>query len=213
MDGIQVVRLLDVLRVNEIRNATGVSPRSIIVKGQDFENVESVLINGMEAPEFVVYSTTELIAEVPEAISDSIITEVMVLSSALTLTERSVVEFTFGTRPRKVHGMLRLMQSFLRLLLRSPGSNLFHPRSGGGLLRRIGDVASRQTAADVAIAINSTKQYLINVQTAERNIPPSERLLSAEIKALNVDPQATAVYITVVLTNHSGQTGAATITA
>jgi hypothetical protein len=212
MDGIQIIRLLDFLKVNSIRNAPGVSPRSIIVKGDDFRNVEQVIMDGFAAPEFVVYSTTELVAEVPSPLRDSVITSVSVLSSSLTLTERSIVEFTFGTRPKKVRGVLRLMQTFLRILLRTPGSNRFHPRSGGGLLKQVSGLATQQTAADIAIAVQSAKQYLINVQTAERNIPPSERLLSAEIQALNVDPRSTSAFVTIVLTSHSGLRGAATIT-
>ncbi len=213
MDSIQVVRLLDVLKVNSIRNASGVVPRSIIATGEDFKNVEQVLINSFQAPEFVVYSKTELVAQVPNDLQDAIITDVTVMSSALTLTERSIVEFTFGTRPKKARGILRLMQVFLRQLMRTPGTNIFHKRSGGGLLRRVGTVISDKAAADVAIAVNAAKQYVINVQTPERNIPPIERLLSAEISALTVDPSGTSLYVTVVLTSHSGQRGAATLLA
>lgn len=211
MDSIQVIRLLDELKVNSIRNAPGVVPRSIVVKGEDFRNVEQVIIDGFVAPEFVAYSTTELVAEVPSPLQQSVITKVSVLSSTLTLTERSLVEFTFGTRPKAVRGTLRLMQNFLRILLRTPGSNKFHPRSGGGLLRVINGLATKQTAADIAVAVQTAKQYMINVQTAERNIPPSERLLSAEIQSLNVDPQSTSAFVTIVLTSHSGARSAATL--
>jgi len=54
---------------------------------------------------------------------------------------------------------------------------------------------------------------LINVQTTDRGIPPSERLLSAEIQSLNVDSLSTSAFVTIVLTSHSGARGAATITA
>lgn len=212
MNGISVVRLLDVLRVNSIRYAPGVTPRSIIVQGQDFRNVERVLINGSPAPEFVVYSPTELVAQVPDIYRNSVISDVSVLSSQLTLTERSLVTFTFGTRPKKIFGVLRLMQTFLRILLRTPGSNAFHRRSGGGMLSRVGSNISTRAAADIAIAVSSTKTYLVGVQTAERNIPPNERLLNAEITYLDVDERNTAISVTIVLTNHSGQQTAATLT-
>lgn len=213
MDSIQVVRLLDVLRVSSVKNAPGVIPRSIIVGGTDFKNIEQVLINGFSSPAFVAYSPTELIAEVPEIIRDAILTDVAVLSSALTLTERSLVELTFGTRPRRARGILRLMQVFLRQLLRTPGSNVFHRRSGGGLLKRVGGNLSDKAAADVAIAVSNAKQYIISVQTPERNIPPIERLLSAEIGGITLDPAGTALYVTVILTSHSGVRGAATLSA
>jgi hypothetical protein len=53
---------------------------------------------------------------------------------------------------------------------------------------------------------------LIGVQTAEKNIPPNERLLNAEISSLDVDERNTAISVTIVLTNHSGQSTAATLT-
>jgi len=211
MYGIQLIRLLDVLKVNAVRNAPGVVPRSLIITGDDFSSVERVLINGDSSPDFVVYSRTELAAQVPDQLVDALITDVAVLSSGLTFTEKSLVEFTFGTRPKKVRGILRLMQTFLRILLRTPGSNIFHRRSGGGLTLRVGDNITSRTAADVAIAINTTRQYLIGVQTAERSIPPSERLLSAEILGLSADRQNTQVAVTVVLTSHAGARSAATI--
>ena len=212
MNGISLVQLLDVLKVNTVRYAPGVTPRSIIVQGQDFRNVERVLINGTPAPEFIVYSNTELVAQVPELYRNTVISDVSVLSSQLTLTERSLVTFTFGTRPKKVFGVLRLMQTFLRILLRTPGSNAFHRRSGGGLLSRVGTNISSSAAADIAVSVNTTKTYLIGIQTAERNIPPNERLLNAEISSVNVDERNTAISVTITLTNHSGQRTAATLT-
>jgi len=213
MDSIQVIRLLDLLAVNSISNAVGVHPRSIVVQGTDFTSVEQVLINGMVSPEFVVYSPTRLVAEVPGSISDSIVTDVAVLSNAITLTERSLVEFTLGTRPKKATGIIRLLQVFLRQLLRTPGSNLFHPRSGGGMLRRVGGNISNSAAADIAVAVSSTKNYIVGAQSSEQRIPPGERLLSAEISGLTVDPSNTSIYVTIVLTSHSGKRGAATLTA
>lgn len=211
MQDIQLIRLLDVLRVNSIRNATGISPRSIVVGGEDFHDVEEVLINAIQSPQFTVFSKTELVAQVPDDLVDGIISDVAVLSASLTFTDRSLVEFTAGIRPRTVSGILRLMQNFLRLLLRGQGTNIFHPRSGGSMIKRIGANISSSAAADISIAVSATKQYMINVQTQDRNIPPSERLLSADIQALTVDPASTSIFVTIALTSHSGQTAAATL--
>lgn len=212
MFGIQLVELLDVLKVNTVRNAPGVSPRSIVVTGEDFRNVERVLINGTPAPEFIAYSNTELVAEVPEMHRNASITEVSVLSSQLTFTARSLVTFTIGTRIKKLSGTLRLMQTFLRILLRTPGSNVFHRRSGGGMLAKIGTNITKHAAADVQVAVSMAQSYLVGVQTSDRNLAPSERLLSAEITNLEVDRQNTSMSVTIVLTSHSGRRAAATLT-
>lgn len=211
MYGIQLIRLLDLLNVNTISEAVGVSPRSIYVDGEDFRSVEQVIINGITAPEFIVLSETRLIAEVPEALRQATITEVSVFSQNLTFTERSLVEFTFGTRPKKARGTVRLMQTFLRLLLRTPGSNIFHKRTGGGMLRRVGGVINNRSAADIQIAVTSAKQQIIAAQTPVRSLPNSERLLNAEITNLVADPTNTSIYVTIALTSHNRERVAATL--
>ncbi len=211
MLGVSLIRLLDLLRVEGIREAVGVSPRSIIVRGIDFSSVESVLINGVTAPEHAVLSRTELIAQVPEDQEDAIITDVSVLSTQLTMTDKSLVALTVGTRVKSISGIPRMMQVFLRQLLRSPGSNIFHPRSGGGLVKRVGTIMSPNAAADAAVAVSAARQYIINVQSTDRRIPPSERLLSAEVAGLRADPQGTSLFMTIVLTNHAGTRAAASV--
>lgn len=213
MMSVSVVRLLDLLSVSSVREAIGVSPRSLLIYGEDFSSVETVLINGSMSPEFRTVSDTSLIAQVPEDQDQAIITDVAVLSTRLTLTDKSLVEFTVGTRVRKVSGIQRLMQIFLRQLLRTPGSNIFHPRSGGGLTKRIGTVYDKSVAADVTVAVDAARQYIIAVQAAERAIPPNERLLSAEILGLNADPTTTTLYVAITLTNHAGETAAAALLA
>jgi hypothetical protein len=211
MRSISVIRLQDVLAITRIREATGVSPRSIIVQGEDFQTVETVLINGSTSPEFAVMSRTSLIAQVPEDQVFTTITDVSVLSANITLTDKSIVNFTLGTRVRTVSGIQRLVQVFLRQLMRTPGSNLFHPRSGGGFRRRVGGIFDRSVTADVAMAVTAARQYVISVQTNDRQIPPSERLLSAELVGVRPAVEEGILYTTIELTSHSGQRGRASL--
>lgn len=213
MDGLQLIKLLDVLQVSSFANAPGVSPRSLIVQGSDFKNVDTVLINGTTSPMFVAYSTTELIAEVPEDIVGDAITEVTVLSGTPSYTSRSVIELTIGTKVRRITGTQRLVQTFIRMLLRRTGSNIFHRTSGGSMVQRIGNNIDARVAADIAVSINATKQFIIAQQTPESAIPPSERLMSAEIAGLSADPNNTSIYVTIILTTQSGQRSGATLVA
>lgn len=209
---IQIIRVLDALNVNGVQEA-GVQPRSVIVTGQDFSSVEQVLLNGFSAPEFVQYSSTRIVAQVPEIISEATISEVMVLSSRFTLTPQSLLEFTLGERVRAVTGIQKLVQNFVRILLRNPGTNLFHPRSGGGLTDVVGtnlDTRDR-VAADIAVSVSRTRQHIVGTQTPDRTIPDSERLLSADVSSLDVDPINAAVYVTILLRSHSGRSAAASL--
>jgi hypothetical protein len=213
MDGIQLIKLLDVLQVDDFDNAVGVVPRSLSVRGQGFENVDTVLINGTNSPSFMVYSKTGLVAQVPSDLDDAIITEVTVLSAVPTFTARSVIELTVGTRVKRATGAQRLMQTFIRLLLRTTGSNIFHKTSGGSMTRRIGANITERLAADISVAVATTRQYIIAQQTPESQLPPSERLMSAEIAGLEADVNNASVYVTVILTTQSGQRSGATLVA
>lgn len=215
-EDIRVIRLLDVLPIIRIEEAVGVSPRSVILTGEDFESVEEVLLNGFPSPEFVVYHPQKVLAQVPGEVVATAITDVFILSAKLTLTERSIVEFTFGTRPEKVTGILKLMQTFIRRLIRSPNTNVFHRNSGGGLFHKIGSTVGAgpnrsRAAADATIAVNRTQEQVIAVQTPIRSIPPTERLLSATITGLDVDVQNGALSMSIDLISHSGLRGRATI--
>ncbi len=213
MKGIRLLRLLDVLPVKSIRNAIGVSPRSLIVTGAGFADVVTVLVNGVEAPAFVVYKRTELIVEVPVDLRTVTITDVSVLSATNSFTAQSLIDLTLGTRVQGVSGKQRLLQSFIRLLLRSPGSNIFNRRSGGGLQTLVGTNMSKRLAGDIALAVSNVKQQILAAQAPERNLPAEERLLAAEIIGYTEDATNSAVYVTVAITTQAGDKSAATLLA
>lgn len=207
MYGTLLIRLIDIVPVTSFANAPGVSPRSLLVSGQDFENIESVMIGGVPSPEFIAYSRNQILAQVPESLVDQPITEVLVYASALRPTERSLIEFTVGVRPKKVRGILRLLQNYVRILLRSPGTNVFHPTSGGGLRRRIGENLTSAASADVIAAVSRTTAYFLSVQARQSELPPSERLLSAEVQGVTPDEGTGTLYVTISLTSHTGVQG------
>lgn len=213
---LQVVRLFDVVDIDSIAEAVGVSPRSVIIQAEDLESAESVLLNGFPSPEFVVFAQNRLIAQVPAEIVTQQITDVFVLSNRLTLTQRSLVEFTFGSRPSSVSGILRLMQNFIRHLVRTPSTNVFNKKSGGGLLSKVGSTIGAgggrdRAVADSVIAVNQTATYFIEVQAGIRNLAPSERLLSANVIAAQADPTNGALALSIDLVSQSGLRGVATL--
>ena len=215
MTDIQVVRLSDVLPVTAISRVPGVLPRSVMLDGNDFENVEQVFLNGSPAPEFVVMSPQQILAQVPPDQVQEIIRDAYVLSTRLSFTNRTVVELSVGIRPQTVTGTLLLVQNFVRMLLRSPGSNIFDKNSGGGLYRQVGRVigadARDRVGAEIAVSISTTRQQFIAAQTPDRTIPPDERLLTADLIGLTVSPNEGVIYASVAVTSHARATAAATI--
>jgi hypothetical protein len=212
---IQVVRLSDVLPITGITAVPGVRPRTVRLTGRDFKNVESVYINGSPSPEFVILSDSEILAQVPADRVQQSITEAYVLSTRISFTSRSLVELSVGTRPQTVEGTLSLVQSFTRMLLRTPGSNIFHRQSGGGLFKNIGKVigtnARDRVGAEAVVAVARTRQLMIASQTPDRRIPPEERLLTAEIIGLGIQPREGTVTLSVKIDSAAGTAAAATI--
>lgn len=206
----QIVRVLDVAEITKIENAPGVSPRALLVHGKDFRYTEQVLLHGLYAPEFTVLDQTTLLVQVPEPLIDATIYDVSVFSSNFTLSERSILSFGVGTRLKAATGILRLVQTFARLLLRTPGSNIFKKTLGGGVLSAIGKNITDMTAADIAVGVRKVASDIIARQSPVREIPPSERLLSAEVVGFYSDEANTSVYATVVLTTHSNDKAAFT---
>lgn len=214
MSDIQVVRLHDVLPVASVTGVPGVVPRSVMVNGTGFEDVESVYLNGSLAPEFVVMSPQQILAQVPEDQATKTIQDAYVLSTRLSYSNSSLIELTVGARPQAVRGTLLLVQNFTRMLLRTPGTNIFNRGSGGGLYAQIGKNlggAREQVGAEVAIAISRTRQLMIATQTPNRTIPAEERLLAADIVGFSAAPQEGVLYMSISVTSHAGITAAATI--
>lgn len=215
MIDIQVVRLSDVLPVTGIEAVPGVVPRSVMLTGRNFRGIESVYLNDSVAPEFVVISETQVLAQVPIDQRREAIRSAYVLSTQLSFTEKSLIEFTTGTRPQTASGTLLLVQTFVRILLRTPGTNAFHKESGGGLQQNIGRLigasARDKVGAEFAVAVARTKQQIISSQTPNRRIPPSERLLSASVVGLSVQPRQGSIYMTVGIETHAGTNAAATL--
>lgn len=210
----QVVRLHDVLPVTRIARLPGVLPRSVEISGTGFVNVESVYLNDSLSPSIIVMSDTRILAQVPDDQVSATISSAYVLSTRLSYTQRSMIDLTLGKRPQSVSGTLMLAQNFIRLLLRTPGTNKFN-NNGGGLFKNIGRTigvnSKDRVAGDVAVSIARTRQQFIAAQTPDRRIPPEERLLTAEPIGLSVQPELGAVYVAISVQSQAGTSAAATI--
>jgi hypothetical protein len=205
------MRLLDVLPVTAARNAPGVTPRSLILTCNNLRSVDQVLFNGIESPSFAVFSATQILAQVPDVLDEATITEVTVLGGVPSMTERSLIQLGLGKRISNLSGTQRLIQTFVRMLLRTAGSNIFHKTLGGGLHNHVGQNVTSRVAADVAIAISAVKRQIVAAQSAYTGIPLSERLLNAEVVGVTEDPDNASVFVTVVVTAHDRQRSAATL--
>mgnify|MGYP002639891899 FL=1 len=206
---LQVVYMNDVLPINSAQNVPGMEPRTVEIIGEDFRSVDKVFLNEEESPSFVVASSTRLLAQVPPGQVDATILSISVLSSEFTATEASRLSFELTDNPRVVSGIQRMVQTFVMLLLRSPGTDAWSQGTGGGLQEMIGKNFSKQNAggatAQFAMCVRRTKSQLVSMQTRNTSIKDDGALAAAIILESVFDPRTTSLIARVLLRSRSGK--------
>jgi hypothetical protein len=184
-------------------------PRTLDVRGPNFKNVVKIEINEEEAPNFVVMSKHRVLVQVPESQEKEIIRTLAVLSRDFTKTMSSQVKFEFTNQPQKVSGLKKLIQTFLLYLLRTPGTDVWYPKSGGGVQKLIGAHFSRSNAGGVTAAfttaVSRTRSQIISLQASNPRLTASEKLGAVNVLSAVFNAQQTALLARVELISQSGQ--------
>lgn len=213
---VQICVPQEVIPLTAISNVPGFSPRTLDIRGQDFSNVDQVLMNNIVSPDVVVMGRTRLLAQVPLSLAQTTITSVTVTSNKLFITDKSLIQFLILPTPGKVSGILRLVQIFLKILFTTPGRDIFAPRIGGAGLRNLGqsfdDDQGGGVVSDLIISVNTTSRQLIAIQSKDPTISPDERLLAAKVDAATYNKTETALVATIEITNQAGQSTQASLT-
>ncbi len=215
----QVVFPQESIRLSSIR-FTPVSPlglpRALDIFGQDFRSVDEVLINDMESPDVIILSKNRLIAQLPDPLQKSLdVRAVAVLSRKLTITDRSYLRFRISDTPGVVKGILRLVQLFLKVLLQTPGTDIWNRKAGGGALKNVGSTFGAEQGADIisdfVIAVDSTAKQIVATQGREPRLPRDERLLAAKVLSVGYDRNLGALLAAVELTSQAGRAATANL--
>ena len=215
----QVVFPQESIRLNTIRlsprSPLGI-PRSLDVHGTDFRSVDQVLINDIPSPDLIILSKHRLIAQLPNTLQKvPNIISVSVLSRQLTVTSRSLIRFRISDSPGRVQGILRLIQLFLKILLTTPGSDIFNRRTGGGALANIGETFGADEGggiiSDFIISVDTTARQIVSSQGRDPRLPRDERLLSARVTSAGFNRELGAIIATVELTSQAGRAALANL--
>lgn len=201
---LKIAHFEDVLPITSIESLSK-EPKMIALRGRDFNSLKKIFINGQPSPYFLVKNSNLVHVQTP---TDDPVREVTAISSNFTATDRSLITLEIGERPELVSGLLRLMQCFVRILLRDPGSDRFHPELGGGLHSLIDRYFSRNQAVisqEVALAITRTARQIVKMQI-NQELFPSEKLASAVLLAVYASDRG-GLAAEVELTSQAGITG------
>ena len=94
----------------------------------------------------------------------------------------------------------------LKNLLTTPGSDIFSPRSGGGLLSLLGPIPVDTGAifALVSLRVKSTVEELVEQQARDLSTPPEQRLSGIEILEAEYSAKDTALDVRLRIISSSG---------
>jgi len=196
---------------------TGVGgvPLALMVEGDDFTSIDEVQINSITSPDVIILSQHQLIAQVPDLVARGVLTTVTVLSRKLTVTPHSFLRFRIPRTPGRVSGILRLMQLYLKILFTTPGTDIFSPTLGGGILENLGATFGADQGGDIvsnlAVAVNRTTRQIVALQSRDQRTPRDERLLSANLSSAGFNRAEAALIGTIAISSQAGRTALANL--
>lgn len=160
-------------------------PGHVLITGTGFTFAVEVLINGYYS-KFEVLSDTEIEARIPANVEgqEAVETVDVYVDSAEFDAEDMEFFITQDTRS----GLALLCQQFVKLLLTTPGTDLFDVAAGGGLVKAVQSTSlddAASLAGAVTTSISRTVKQIMAVQ-ASQVLVDEEALVSA--KALRVTP-------------------------
>lgn len=180
----------------------------MLLEGDDFTSVESVVFNDLKSPSFFIFDKHRMQATLPDALSAAGVRTVTVTSRRLVMTSQSILKFKLGTKPSKVNGILKLVQLFVKVLFTTQGTDIFRPNVGGNGKRNIGRNHGKDGGLiikDFSISVQTTTRQIIASQANQPQLPADERLLNAEIISVEFNSDELALSVQINLTSHAGR--------
>lgn len=179
---------------------------SIDIQGRDFSNAASVLINGYRSPTFVIVSDTRLLADVPATQIGVPIRSISVLRRTPGEGENTVISFEAAVPSSAIMRSTYLVQKVLKHLLTTPGSDIFSPNTGGGLLSLLGPIPADPGSIYplVSLQVKSTVEEIVTQQAADIGTPPEQRLSGVEVLEAAYSERDTSLDVRLRILSSSG---------
>jgi hypothetical protein len=201
----RVIQYRSLSRVTELGLYSS-SPKTLDVRGTNFVDVVAVHINDTPSPEFIVLSSTRILAQVPRTQVTAEIKSIQVFTASgdMSVSISSVTLISMASGP-PVQGQAKMVQSFLKRFLTTPGKDIFSPTAGGGALQLIGRVGREDLLKAAALtAVSATQEQEIGAQSGNPRLLPDERLRSASLLSANFSPNNGSLSLRIRLVSVGG---------
>jgi len=142
------------------------------------------------------------------------LSSIRVLTDAVLVRADAIISMSIPNPLSTISGLERLVQTFILIFLSTPGSDIFEPDSGGGAQTIIGKNTTQQgksSSADLVLAIEKTRDEILQIQSSSPNLSLSEKLLSADVQSIKFNPDEGALTARVALTNMLGDLAAVSL--
>jgi len=178
------------------------------IRGSNFSDVAEVLVNSVPAAEFIVLSQRRILAEIPASQLRSDIRSVEVVLAREGTARVTKIGLEAVVPGRTAEGRTRMVQSFLKALLTTPGTDIFTPGYGGGLRKKLVGVSASPAhlKAEAAASVSATQTQVVQAQASDSRLAPSEKLRSATLLSVEYDARTTSLSLKIRLTSLDGAT-------
>lgn len=176
------------------------------IRGTGFVDVGNVVINGYRSPNFIVESSTRIFAEVPRAVQGDPIEDIQVLLLSAAAAQESAIILDVGGGNGYVAGTAKLLQTVVKVLLTTPGSDIFNPELGGDLRSVIGTNFNDARTAELRVrqSISDTESQLTTLHAGMPTLPASERLRSITVLSIEVSIDNSSLFARIAVTSQDG---------
>lgn len=214
MRDFRVVQARAILKVTSVSPIRGFNPPAVIILGEKFQYAAEITYNGIEVSEFYIASPTRIIARIPDTQYGKALTELAVLAPVQLAREKALISLGISKPFKTVYGIDRLVQNWVMAFLTTPGSDIFNPSAGGGgraIIGFPGNASGKTASAELSIAVDRTRQQILEQQASNLQIPAEERMLSCSLSEVSFDQKSTSLTAVVTLKNILGNSASVNI--
>lgn len=158
------------------------------ITGPNLSDVVDIRVNGKSMP-FTISGRTSALVQFPENAAS--IETVDAIASTTQLNRTSFFSYLLSDNPKSTSGAFKALSQFLKVLMTSPGSDVFNPDLGGNLQNWVGgrnplDNPQALVTKTVLTIVNTAAQF--TAQQLVANIPISERISRVQVLGVGFSP-------------------------
>jgi len=159
------------------------------VSAHDLSKLVEIRVNGRSMP-FTLSNTTTALVQFPE--NAATIESVDAIVSSSTLNRKTFFSYLLTDNPKQVSGPFKALSQFLKILMTTPGTDIFNKDIGGNLQNWVG---GRNPLNNPQALI--TKTVLTIVSTGAKfsalqllsGVPPDERVSRIQVLGISFDSE------------------------